>query len=144
MCRPAMTLGYPQCGPLIVTHMSSLSGGACLMDSIVQREILSRRVRAIKPSGIRKYFDIAGSMPNIISLGVGEPDFVTPEHIREAAIAAIRQGGTKYTSNFGTIELREAISEMLSRRYGVTYDPRTEILVTVGVSEAIDAAMRAL
>lgn len=114
------------------------------MDSIVKREMLSARVRSIKPSGIRKYFDIAATMADVISLGVGEPDFVTPEHIREAAIEAIRHGDTKYTSNYGTLELRRAIAEMLSERYHVTYDPKTEILVTVGVSEGIDAAIRAV
>jgi aminotransferase len=114
------------------------------MEGLVRREVLSRRVRAIKPSGIRKYFDIAASMPNVISLGVGEPDFVTPEHIRRAGIAAIEQGETHYTSNYGTLELREALSDLLTRRYGVRYDPRIEVLVTVGVSEGIDATMRAL
>jgi aminotransferase len=114
------------------------------MDSIVKREMLSARVRSIKPSGIRKYFDIAATMADVISLGVGEPDFVTPEHIREAAIEAIRHGDTKYTSNYGTLELRRAIAEMLSERYHVMYEPKTEILVTVGVSEGIDVAIRAL
>lgn len=114
------------------------------MEGLVEREVLSRRVRAVKPSGIRKFFDIAATMPDIISLGVGEPDFVTPEHIRQAGIAAIEQGETHYTSNYGTLELRQAIAEMLQRRYGVAYDPRTEIMVTVGVSEGVDAAMRAL
>lgn len=114
------------------------------MEGLVEREVLSRRVRAVKPSGIRKFFDIAATMPDVISLGVGEPDFVTPEHIRQAGIAAIEHGETHYTSNYGTLELRQAIADLLQRRYGVTYDPRTEIMVTVGVSEAVDAAMRAL
>jgi len=114
------------------------------MEGLVRREVLSRRVRAIKPSGIRKYFDIAAAMPNVISLGVGEPDFVTPERIRAAGIAAIEAGETHYTSNYGTIELRAALSDLLAARYGVRYDPQSEILVTVGVSEGIDAAMRAL
>jgi len=114
------------------------------MDSLVRRELLSQRVRAVKPSGIRKYFDIAATMADVISLGVGEPDFVTPDHIREAGIASIRRGDTHYTSNYGTLPLREAISDLVHRRYGVRYDPKSEILVTVGVSEGIDAAMRAL
>jgi aminotransferase len=114
------------------------------MESLVGRELLSRRVRAVKPSGIRKFFDIAASMPDVISLGVGEPDFVTPEHIRQAGIASIERGDTHYTSNYGTLELRQAIAAMLERRYGVRYDPKTEVMVTVGVSEGVDAAMRSL
>jgi aminotransferase len=114
------------------------------MDSLQTREVLSQRVRAIKPSGIRKFFDIAATMDDVISLGVGEPDFVTPDHIRQAGIQSINAGETHYTSNYGTLELREAISSQLFRRYGVSYEPEREILVTVGVSEGIDAAMRAL
>jgi aminotransferase len=112
--------------------------------STVKREILSQRVRRVKPSGIRKFFDIINTMPNVISLGVGEPDFVTPEHIREAGIRSIQQGHTRYTSNSGTLELREEIVAMLQRRYGLTYDPITQVLVTVGVSEGVDLAMRAI
>ncbi|HZC05577.1 MAG TPA: aminotransferase class I/II-fold pyridoxal phosphate-dependent enzyme [Ktedonobacterales bacterium] len=114
------------------------------MEGLAQREMLSARVRAIKPSGIRKFFDIAATMPDVISLGVGEPDFVTPEHISQAGIAAIQRHETHYTSNYGTLELREAIAAMLQRRYGVSYDPKSEIMVSVGVSEGIDAAMRAI
>jgi aminotransferase len=114
------------------------------MDSLQTREVLSQRVRAIKPSGIRKFFDIAATMDDVISLGVGEPDFVTPDHIRQAGIQSINAGETHYTSNYGTLELREAIASQLFRRYGVSYEPEREILVTVGVSEGIDAAMRAL
>ncbi len=114
------------------------------MAGLVGREVLSQRVSAVKPSGIRKFFDIAATMSDVISLGVGEPDFVTPEHIRQAGIKSIEHGDTHYTSNAGTLELRQAISDMIARRYGITYDPRTEIMVTVGVSEGIDAAMRAL
>ncbi|HLY31884.1 MAG TPA: aminotransferase class I/II-fold pyridoxal phosphate-dependent enzyme, partial [Ktedonobacterales bacterium] len=109
-----------------------------------KRELLSQRVRAIKPSGIRKFFDIAAAMPEVISLGVGEPDFVTPDHISQAGIASIQQGMTHYTSNYGTLELREAIANLIDRRYGVAYDPRHEVLVTVGVSEAIDATLRSI
>ncbi|MDE3230941.1 MAG: aminotransferase class I/II-fold pyridoxal phosphate-dependent enzyme [Chloroflexota bacterium] len=113
------------------------------MEGLVKREMLSARVRAIKPSGIRKFFDIAAAMPEVISLGVGEPDFVTPEHISQAGIKAIQQEMTHYTSNYGTLALREAITGLLQRRYGISYDPKTEIIVTVGVSEAIDATLRA-
>lgn len=110
----------------------------------LKREMLAQRVRKVKPSGIRKFFDIINTMPEVISLGVGEPDFVTPEHIREAGIASIRQGHTRYTSNYGMLELREEISAMLQRRYGITYNPKTEVLVTVGVSEGVDLTMRTL
>ena len=81
------------------------------MDSLQTREVLSQRVRAIKPSGIRKFFDIAATMDDVISLGVGEPDFVTPDHIRQAGIRSINAGETHYTSNYGTLELRAAIAD---------------------------------
>ncbi len=105
---------------------------------------ISQRVQQIPASGIRKFFDLLASMDGVISLGVGEPDFVTPWSIRDAAIEAITHGDTHYTSNFGTPELRRAISHHLEKLYGVQYDPLSEILVTVGVSEAMDLAMRAL
>ncbi len=111
---------------------------------MLKRELLAQRVRAVKPSGIRKFFDIINTMPAVISLGVGEPDFVTPEHIRQVGINSIRQGHTRYTSNYGMLELREEIATMLQRRYDVAYDPRTQILVTVGVSEGVDLTMRTL
>ncbi len=113
------------------------------MDTL-KRELLAQRVRLVKPSGIRKFFDIINTMPDVISLGVGEPDFVTPEHIRQAGIRSIELGHTRYTSNYGILELREEIAAMLQRRYGLVYDPGTEILVTVGVSEGVDLAMRTL
>ncbi|GAC1520969.1 MAG: aminotransferase class I/II-fold pyridoxal phosphate-dependent enzyme [Ktedonobacteraceae bacterium] len=113
------------------------------MDTL-KRELLAQRVRLVKPSGIRKFFDIINTMPEVISLGVGEPDFVTPEHIRQAGIRSIELGHTQYTSNYGILELREEIAAMLQRRYGLAYDPHTEILVTVGVSEGVDLAMRTL
>jgi len=113
------------------------------MDTL-KREVLAERVRLVKPSGIRKYFDIINTMPEVISLGIGEPDFVTPEHIRQAGIRSIQQGHTHYTSNYGMLELREEIAAMLQRRYGLTYDPHTELLVTVGVSEGVDLTMRTL
>jgi aminotransferase len=110
----------------------------------LKREVLAERVRKVKPSGIRKFFDIINTMPQVISLGVGEPDFVTPEHIRQAGMRSIEQGHTRYTSNYGILELREEIAAMLKRRYDLAYDPATEVLVTVGVSEGVDLAMRTL
>ncbi|MCF8011290.1 MAG: aminotransferase class I/II-fold pyridoxal phosphate-dependent enzyme [Clostridiales bacterium] len=107
-------------------------------------EKLSPVVKSIPPSGIRKFFDLVSETRGVISLGVGEPDFVTPWHIREAAIYAIEQGYTMYTSNYGLLELREVIRDDIYKNYEVQYDPRAEILVTVGVSEALDLAMRAV
>ncbi|MEK6720351.1 MAG: aminotransferase class I/II-fold pyridoxal phosphate-dependent enzyme [Chloroflexota bacterium] len=104
---------------------------------------LSARVRAVPPSGIRRFFDILATMDDVISLGVGEPDFDTPRGIVEAGVESLREGRTHYTSNYGTIELRRALAEHLQRRYGVHYDPATELLITVGASEAVDLALRA-
>jgi aminotransferase len=104
---------------------------------------LSQRVRDVPPSGIRRFFDILATMDDVISLGVGEPDFDTPPDIVEAGVASLLRGRTHYTSNYGTIELRRALAAHLDGRYGVRYDPATEILVTVGASEAVDAALRA-
>lgn len=108
------------------------------------RSFISNRVQQIPPSGIRRFFDIAATMDNVISLGIGEPDFITPEPILEAGIASMKAGHTHYTSNSGTIELRTAISQHLARLYGVEYDPALEILVTVGVSEAMYLALTAI
>ena len=105
---------------------------------------LSRKVKSFGPSGIRKYFDLLNDMEDGISLGVGEPDFITPEPIRNAAIESIKNCHTKYTSNAGLPELRKAIAEYQKRFIGVEYDPETEIVVTVGASEGIDLAMRTL
>lgn len=101
-------------------------------------------VNDIKPSGIRKFFDIAASMEGVISLGVGEPDFPTPWHIRRAGIKSLEESRTRYTSNAGILELREEISAFLRRRYSLDYSANNEILITVGGSEGIDAAIRAL
>ena len=101
-------------------------------------------VNDVKPSGIRKFFDIAAGMEGVISLGVGEPDFPTPWHIRRAGIKSLENSKTRYTSNSGLIELRQEISRYLSRRYSLEYDPKSEILVSVGGSEGIDGAIRAL
>lgn len=107
------------------------------------RSLTSARVSKIPASGIRKFFDLIAGVDGAISLGVGEPDFVTPDAFREAAIRSIRDGRTKYTSNYGIKPLREAIVEHTARLRGVRYDPDREVLVTVGVSEAVDLALRA-
>lgn len=105
---------------------------------------LSRQVQNLAPSGIRRFFDIAASMNDVISLGVGEPDFATPWSIREAAIYSIERGQTTYSSNYGLLELRQAISRHLRSLYEVEFNPDNEILITVGVSEAMDLVMRAI
>ncbi len=107
-------------------------------------KILSPTVSAIKPSGIRKYFDIAATMEDVISLGVGEPDFPTPWEIRKAGILSLESGKTRYTSNRGLEQLCSEISRYVLRKYGVSYVPDAEVLVTVGGSEAIDACIRAI
>lgn len=112
--------------------------------SQTKRDFVAEHVRGIPRSGIRDFFDIVQSMQDVISLGIGEPGFTTPWHIREAAIYALERGQTGYTSNFGLLKLRRAISKYVSERFHVEYDPNTEILVTVGVSEALDIALRAI
>ncbi|MGN0436698.1 MAG: aminotransferase class I/II-fold pyridoxal phosphate-dependent enzyme [Wujia sp.] len=108
------------------------------------RNPLSNTIQNIKPSGIRKFFDIVSEMPNAISLGVGEPDFDTPWHIREEGIYSLEKGRTFYTSNSGLLELREEICKWYKRKYAASYDYRTEALLTVGGSEGIDVALRAM
>lgn len=108
------------------------------------RNPLSDKVVEIEPSGIRKFFDIVSEMKDAISLGVGEPDFDTPWHIRDEGIYSLERGKTFYTSNAGLMELREEIAAYLKRRVNVSYDPKTEMLITVGGSEAIDLALRAM
>ncbi|MDP2660957.1 MAG: aminotransferase class I/II-fold pyridoxal phosphate-dependent enzyme [Dehalococcoidia bacterium] len=112
--------------------------------SPTRSRFLSQKVAQIPPSGIRKFFDLLGSMDDVISLGVGEPDFTTPWHIREAGVYSIEKGRTSYTSNYGLLDLRYELSRHLERRYGLDYDPRTELMITVGVSEAMDLALRAI
>lgn len=107
-------------------------------------DYLSPHVRGIKPSGIRRFFDLVSTRKDIITLGVGEPDFVTPWHVREAAVYALEAGKTQYTSNAGMPELREAIGQYLNDSFQIAYNPADEIIVTVGGSEAIDLALRAL
>ena len=105
---------------------------------------ISDTVQSVPPSGIRRFFDLANELEDVISLGVGEPDFVTPWHIRESCIHALEQGHTSYTSNQGLLELREEIAGTLRRDHSLNYDPNEEILITTGVSEGIDLAMRAI
>ncbi|MBQ4351690.1 MAG: aminotransferase class I/II-fold pyridoxal phosphate-dependent enzyme [Clostridia bacterium] len=107
-------------------------------------KILSSTAQEIKPSGIRKFFDLLGDMKDVIALTVGQPDFVTPWHIRVSAVESLEKGKTYYTSNSGTLELRTEIAAYMNRRFGLTYDPKDEIIVTVGGSEAIDIATRAI
>jgi aminotransferase len=108
------------------------------------QSFIADHVRGIPRSGIREFFDLVQNTAGVISLGVGEPDFVTPWHIREAAIYALERGRTTYTSNLGLLRLREAISANVEKNFGISYDPKDQILVTVGVSEALDIALRAI
>lgn len=108
------------------------------------RNFVSQRIASVPPSGIRRFFDIAATMESVISLGIGEPDFTTPEPIVQAGIEALKRGETHYTSNSGLMELRRAIAEHLDRLYGQTYNPASEILITVGVSEALYLACAAV
>jgi aminotransferase len=107
------------------------------MHEVTNVSRLSKRVAGLKPSGIRKFFDIAATMKDVISLGIGEPDFTTPQPILEAGIRSLQKGETHYTSNWGRLELRQGIADNLMRLYKVTYDPTNEIIATVGVSEAL-------
>src|SRR6266446_910029 len=112
--------------------------------SFQPEKFIAANVRAIPRSGIRDFFDIVQGMKDVISLGVGEPDFVTPWHIREAAIYALEQGRTSYTSNLGLLKLREGIAASLQKNFRLSYDPKNQILIAVGVSEAMDIAFRAV
>ena len=105
---------------------------------------LSRSVQDLRPSGIRRYFDIAASMDDVVTLGIGEPDFVTPAHIVEAGLRSLQDGQTGYTANAGIYELRAAIAAQVGKRYGLRYSPENEVLVTVGVSEALFLALKVL
>ncbi len=107
-------------------------------------ERISRRVAAVPPSGIRKFFDIAATMQNVISLGIGEPDFVTPDVVREAGVQSLMRGETRYTSNSGILELRHAIVAKWAQLYGVEYHPEAETLITVGGSEALYLVLMAI
>jgi len=114
------------------------------MQEIDSAHYLSKRVAGLKPSGIRKFFDIAATMKDVISLGIGEPDFTTPEPILQAGIRSLQEGETHYTSNWGKIELRQAIADNLKNLYGVSYNPENEVIATVGVSEALYLTMVAI
>src|SRR5439155_20765797 len=107
-------------------------------------KLIAANVRAIPRSGIRDFFDLVHGVKDVISLGIGEPDFVTPWHIREAAIYALERGHTSYTSNLGLLKLRQGISASLNRNFGLSYDPEGQVLIAVGVSEAMDLAFRAV
>jgi aminotransferase len=115
-----------------------------MTDGVTHRGNISQHVQAIPSSGIRRFFDLLASMEGVISLGVGQPDFVTPNHIRQAAIRSIEAGETYYTSNYGLVELRSAISHHIQRLYEIHYDSGTEIIVTAGVSEALNIALEAI
>ena len=114
------------------------------MSVIDYSTILNPQVQALKPSGIRRFFDIASEMDDVISLSIGEPDFTTPWHIREEGIRSLEKGKTWYSPNRGFEQLRVEISRYMNRRYGLEYDQKSQVLVTVGGSEAIDMAIRAL
>ncbi len=109
-----------------------------------QSDFLSEKIRSLQPSGIRRFFDMLAEMKDVISLTIGEPDFTTPEPITRAAIASLEAGETHYTANGGMVELREAIAADLEHRYGLHYEPRGELIITVGASEAVDASLRAI
>ncbi len=110
----------------------------------MKSDIISKRAKSVPPSGIRKFFEMVIGMTDVISLGVGEPDFVTPWHIREACIYSLEKGYTMYTSNYGLLELREEISKNLKKDYQLEYNAKKEIMITTGVSEAFDLALRAV
>ncbi|PER22750.1 aminotransferase [Bacillus cereus] len=110
----------------------------------MKRFELSRVAESLQPSGIRKFFDLAANMKGVISLGVGEPDFVTPWNVRQACIRSLEQGYTSYTANAGLLELRQEIAKYLKKQFAVSYDPNEEIIVTVGASQALDVAMRTI
>jgi aminotransferase len=107
------------------------------------RDFIARRIASVPPSGIRRFFDIAATMDDVISLGIGEPDFVTPDPILKAGIASLESGDTHYTSNSGILALRQALSQHWNHHYGVEYNPESELLITVGVSEALYLALAA-
>ena len=115
-----------------------------MSDSASLRSRLNTTVRDIPRSGIRDFFDIVSTMKDVVSLGIGEPDFDTPWHVRESAVFALERGVTHYTSNLGYLELRKALARYAAKMFGTQYDPQSEVLITVGVSEALDLALRAL
>src|SRR5512135_910470 len=128
---------------MLATRPASISATPA-KESRRMRNFISQRVATVPPSGIRRFFDIAATMDDVISLGIGEPDFVTPQVIRQAGMASLGRGETRYTSNSGILELREAVSAKWARLYGVQYDPEEEVLITVGGSEALYLALTAI
>src|SRR5271157_607854 len=120
----------------LMVHQNTKGLEQTTLQEMASAHRLSERVVGLKPSGIRKFFDIAATMKDVISLGIGEPDFTTPRQILEAGMRSLQSGETHYTSNAGKLELRQAITDNLKRLYGVQYDPLTEVIATVGVSEA--------
>ena len=116
----------------------------CYHNERNQKNVFIQNRKELKPSGIRRFFDLAAGMEGVVSLGVGEPDFVTSWAVREAAINSLEQGYTSYTANAGLLELRQEISNYMNKQFKVDYSPETEIIVTVGASQAIDIAMRAI
>ena len=108
------------------------------------RNFISSRVQSVPPSGIRRFFDIAATMKDVISLGIGEPDFITPEPILKAGMDSLRRGETQYTSNSGILELRQSVSRQLQKLYGGQYDAESELLITWGVSEGLYLALTAI
>lgn len=109
---------------------------------MMSRDWIAPQVRQVPPSGIRKYFDLSGERADTIRLGVGEPDFTVPEPVREACVRALNEGRTGYTANSGMAELREALAGYLKESFGLGYEPESEIMITVGSSEAVDLALR--
>ncbi len=138
MARGRALTGEPG-GPSNRDYPSSRQRGASL-----NQPYLAHRVASLKPSGIRRFFDIVATRHDVISLGIGEPDFQTPETILQAGVSSLQSGRTHYTSNAGRLELRQALAEHLERLYGITYQPETEFVITVGVSEALYLSMTAL
>ena len=110
----------------------------------MSKQYIAKSIEKMPTSGIRKFFDVVSTMEGVISLGVGEPDFETPWHVREEAITSIEKGKTAYTSNQGMIPLRQAIADYLYEKYDIKYDAEKEVLITVGASEGIDLALRAI
>ncbi|MGE8080723.1 aminotransferase [Peribacillus loiseleuriae] len=111
---------------------------------MIQTSFVSKTIADLKPSGIRRFFDLAVNMEGVVSLGVGEPDFVTSWNVREAAILSLEEGRTSYTANAGLLELRQEIASYMKKRFAVSYQPKTQIIVTVGASQAVDIALRAI
>jgi aminotransferase len=143
---PPQTSETPEGGdpPVASPSDAPVAAAARGPDSRAVGSFLSQRVQAVPPSGIRRFFDVIATMPDVISLGVGEPDFTTPPQIIEEGVRSLRSGRTHYTSNYGTLELRRALAANLEQRYGLVYDPEGEIIITVGASEAMAVAMAAL